>query len=612
MTETTNTGAGDGGLEAKGVAARVRLNPRSAFRIAVWFALLTGLGQLGVWVLAHWVLHYALHFNPQLVWMTSVANLVVFGVATLILVAAWRGRALPAAILIAVLAALATSTILLMAPRLHPVALAVLSIGFGVQTGRVLAPRLAGLQALMRRSIPAMAAIVVVLACAVNARMFWREWRGARALPAISGAMPNVLFLIWDTVRAENLSLYGYDRETTPELDRLAARSAVFDRAISPAPWTLAAHGSFFTGHMPWELSASWATPLDDAFPTIADVLTDRGYASAAFVANYIYGPPAYGLGRGFTRYRFYPLSIGAVLTSSALVQRFVPVFNHSLGTYWNPSRRHARTITDSFLDWQDGISGRPFFAFLNLFDAHDPYVPEPPFDRRFGNPRVRRVASGQEPDEAMRRDLIDAYDGAIAALDHELARVLDELQRRNVLDNTLVIVASDHGELFGEHRLYGHGNSLFFRELHVPLLISMPASVPAGVRVLSPVSLRDLPATIADLAGLANPPFPGASLARFWRTDSSHREAVAAVVPFSPRQPDWYPITAGDMRSVVDWPWHFIVKGDGSEQLFDVARDPAETNDVLALTDSATLASLRAALARVPAKVTRSGRDAS
>ena len=130
---------------------------------------------------------------------------------------------------------------------------------------------------------------------------------------------PSVVLVSIDTLRADHLGLYGYERDNTPVLEEFAARSVVFDRAITPAPWTLAAHGSMFTGHMPWELSAGWTVPLDDTHPTLAEYLTGRGYASAAFVANYIYGPPAFGLARGFTHYRFYPLNAGIVLTHLVL-----------------------------------------------------------------------------------------------------------------------------------------------------------------------------------------------------------------------------------------------------------------------------------------------------
>jgi arylsulfatase A-like enzyme len=450
-----------------------------------------------------------------------------------------------------------------------------------------------------------MFAAVSLMAFTVNGVALWRQSQSQRALPDPPPSMPNVLFIIWDTVRAASMGLYGYERDNTPVLEEFAARSVVFDRAITPAPWTLAAHGSMFTGHMPWELSAGWTVPLDDTHPTLAEYLTGRGYASAAFVANYIYGPPAFGLARGFTHYRFYPLNAGIVLTSSPLLERMVPIANHALGTYWNPRRRSARKITEAFLRWHADVGERPFFAFLNLFDAHDPYVPEPPFDRRFGDPKVRRVDTGEEISPEKRTDVIDAYDGAIAAVDHELGRALEELQRRGDLDNTLVIVASDHGELFGEHRLYGHGNSLYLRELHVPLVVFMPGRVPAGLRIPATVSLSDLSATITDLLELPDAPFPGNSLARTWRTDPVEAEPVVSVVPFSPRQPEWYPISRGDMRSVIDWPMQLVVTGDGAEEFFDLNAMGDEHQNTAAMADSSRIAEMRRVLTAVPARVT-------
>ncbi len=522
-----------------------KLALRPLLLLAVWFAFSTGLAELLVWVVARWGVHRAVHFDPQLVWTAPAAHLAVFGVLALLLVLAWRTRPVPALAVLAVFCAAGLYSIALMVPRVHPLASLLLSLGVGVQLARMLSRHPQALLRRARRTLPLMAGLVLLLTCGVYGGEALREWRARRAQPAPDSTRPNVLFIIWDTVRAASTSLYGYDRQTTPFLQSLAAQGTVFDRAITAAPWTLASHGTLFTGHMPFELSADWETPLDGRWPTLAGYLSARGYATGGFVANYIYGPPAYGLARGFVHYRFYPLTFGVIATSAPLVQHLVRQANRWLGTYYVPGRRRASDIAREFLDWQATQQGRPFFAFLNFFDAHDPYAPEKPFDTRFGSPRVRRIATGRDPSPAERRDLIDGYDDAITSMDEQVRLLLEALRRRGVLEHTLVIISSDHGEELGEHRLWGHGNSLFIDELHVPLLVSFPGGVPGGVRVPGTVSLRDLPATIADLTGLADgAPFPGRSLTRFWRSPvDTTSESAVSVVPFSARQPDWYPI---------------------------------------------------------------------
>jgi arylsulfatase A-like enzyme len=182
-------------------------------------------------------------------------------------------------------------------------------------------------------------------------------------------------------------------------------------------------------------------------------------------------------------------------------------------------------------------------------------------------------------------------YDGAIAYLDAELDRVLTTLQTRGVLDDTLVIVTSDHGEQFGEHGLFLHGNSLYRSLLHVPLIMRLPRAVPAG-HVSTRVTLRDIPATVLDLVGLNAAPLPGMSLARHWTAgvnrDSSTDVAIAEV-----REAAWarlwapaYPAAKGDMGSITDDRYHYIRNGDGREELYAVA-DTTEAHDISAAPES-------------------------
>ena len=347
------------------------------------------------------------------------------------------------------------------------------------------------------------------------------RWASAGAAgPAGTGM--NVLLVVMDTVRADRLSLYGYGRETTPNLRRFAARASVRP-GQSTAPWTLPSHASMFTGLWPHQTGVSESRPLDSACPTIAEFLAGRGYLTAGFIANTYFCNSWYGLGRGFSHYEdFYNedlvVSASETLRSSALGRGLVRLARLRAG---DRMRKTAAEINRDFLDWLGGQeAGRPFFAFLNYFDAHSPYVVPGDCDRHFGrrpeNPAELMVLQDWEnrpkqhvPDGEATL-VSDAYDDCIGYIDSQIGKLMDELEGRGLLDNTLVVITSDHGEEMGEHGLFGHGRSLYSQEVRVPLLVLAPGGSAAGRVVGEPVSLRDLPATFVEVLGRPGLAVPG------------------------------------------------------------------------------------------------------
>ena len=400
----------------------------------------------------------------------------------------------------------------------------------------------------------------------------------ARPLPPPGS--PNVLLVVMDTVAAGHLSLHGYGRDTSTTLVELADRGVRFDSARAACSWTLPSHATMFTGRWMHELSVGWRTPLDATHPTLAEFLGGRGYATAGFVGNTWYCATDSGLARGFTRYRDFSLRgltafKMAVLVSNALegmqaIVYFTEDWLESAGLLsrierlWRSlatDRKDAAEVNREFLGWLNSRPepGRPFFAFLNYFDAHYPYQ----------LPMGRLHRFGVEPGDDQQRALInhwryvdkstlspkgvafavDAYDDCIADLDEQIGKLVDELERRGVLERTWLIITADHGESFGEHPgVFCHGTSLYETELHVPLLVIPPGRGTAKQVVKETVSLRDLAATIVDVAGVGpGAPFPGASLARFWKPASQTAAtrsppvspALAEVVPNDPRNLD-------------------------------------------------------------------------
>ncbi|MCI0434450.1 MAG: sulfatase-like hydrolase/transferase, partial [Gemmatimonadetes bacterium] len=246
--------------------------------------------------------------------------------------------------------------------------------------------------------------------------------------------------------------------------------------------------------------------------------------------------------------------------------------------------RKSAADVNSAFLRWLDGNDGRPFFAFLNYFDAHHPYETRAPFDRRFSDRPPRYwlyVGQNRRYPDSEIVELRDAYDATLAYLDDRLGHLLAELDRRGTLRNTVVIVTSDHGEQFGEHGLMNHGNSLYMPVLHVPLVIVFPDRVPAGLRIAQTVSLRDIPATVIDLAGIRDS-LPGQSLALTWNDVTMSIEPALASAASNEWSAPWDPVRRGPMKSMTTNRMHYIANGDGIEELYDVSLDPLEEHNLV------------------------------
>ena len=439
--------------------------------------------------------------------------------------------------------------------------------------------------------------------------------RRAEERPLPPPGSPNVLLVVLDTVAADHLSLYGYHRPTSPALDQAARQGVRFDRARATSSWTLPSHGSLFTGRWPHELSAGWMTPLDTTHRTLAEYLGSRGYATAGFVGNLFYCSADGGLARGFDVYRDFPRNTRSALLMSSLISRpiagmrsiedffslpmNIELFRPLIAAMDAGRRKSASEVNREFLDWVTRRpTDRPFFAFLNLFDAHYPY--------RLPDRAVHRF--GTRPVTARQADLIDrwrsiekpsltveetdfardAYDDCLAALDEQLGTLLDEIPR---LGPTWVIITADHGESFGEHPgVFGHGSSLYRSQVHVPLVIIPPGRNLSGQVVTETVSLRDLPATIVDITHLeSGAPFPGESLAPFWQSSKGSRPrqpspALSEVVLTDTLQPD----QARMLRDRQVWAalanenWTYMSRQDNrQERLFDRKNDINESRDL-------------------------------
>ena len=357
-----------------------------------------------------------------------------------------------------------------------------------------------------------------------------------------------------------------------------------------------------FTGRWPHELSAGWFTPLGGEHGTLAEFLASHGYATVGFIANTWYCAADSGLSRGFAVYRDYVFPRLSVLKTAGLVDRplegllaigdfledkfdlnFLGPAVQSLWWLCKTNRKDAAVVNHEFLDWLSvrRQPDRPFFAFLNYHAAHYPYeIPATGIHRFGAKPRNNKektlirdwlVVIQNRPSQQQVDFGRDSYDDCVAELDEQLGRLFDELDRRSILERTWVIITADHGESFGENPgVFWHGTSLYETQVHVPLVIIPPAGGPAPRKVTETVTLRDLAATIAEMPAFRTPsPFPGNSLARFWKapeSDSSKAtsasEALSEVVPldsFGPDPSQWPYKPRWPLAALTQGDWTYI-----------------------------------------------------
>lgn len=591
----------------RALEARERALHRSShFRPADTLTLACGLGVLTGYSVAAYLLTktFLLHeaapgyrlVSRAIIWMAPAGDLVTFAtVAGVLLVLGLLVRPLARRRVVAfVMLFLTALTLFMISGRLHPFAGVLLAAGVAYQGSRLVSAYWEELAPKLRRAGGAAILLIPMLGVGNRVEQVVSSRRAISQLPRVAAGAPNVLLLVLDTVRARNSSLLGYERATTPNLERLAATGATFERAIATSSWSLPSHASMLTGQYPREVGGDFITPLEERHVTLPGFLKERGYVTIGVVANLIFGTPSFGLDRGFVYYQAEVTTPAMVMSSSWLAEKALTRIRAWLGNHQSLVRRRATDVNGEFLAWIDTHPDRPFFAMLNYFDAHAPYRPPSPFDRMFMEGRLRYWLGDATSEDLSAEEisqLVAAYDGAIAYTDHVAGQLLEALAERGRLDETLVIVTADHGEEFGEHERFGHASSVHMAQVHVPLVVRFPAAIPAGIRISEPTSLADIPATVTRLLSLGDGHFPGVSLSRHWEgpeARAGHRSARHASPALS---------ESIGQRSVVVGDLHYIEESGGEEHVYDIVADPYERQDMATSLDQAVLDRLRAAL---------------
>ncbi len=443
---------------------------------------------------------------------------------------------------------------------------------------------------------------------------------GALSLASCGGAAargPNVLLISVDSLRADRVGAYGHSARfagaegTTPTVDALAADGVCFEEAVSTSSWTLPAHAALLTG-LPDALHGltDSARRLDPGHLTLAELYAANGWRTGGFWSG-VNLHPAFGFSQGFERYEnCSEIDIEVTRFASQEEDALFDAHEASHDTLTSAA------VVDATLTWVGETLAEgdaPFFAFVHLWDPHYDYLPPENYAQRF-DPGYTGAANGRNfmnPRQHWRgRDMehvLALYDAEIRYTDDQIARLLDGLEALGEREDTLVVFTADHGDEFYEHGKKGHQRTLYEEVVRVPLVISWPGVVPAGVRPKSSARLQDVYTTLAGLCGLESPTWvEGRDLRPAWElaSEGMDDEELAVAQHLLLRLPKKGIHLEGlrDERYKVLWD-HEEQRGEW----FDLVRDPFERQprafESLDAVEQAPVAALRSLMADIEAR---------
>lgn len=406
---------------------------------------------------------------------------------------------------------------------------------------------------------------------------------------------PNILLVVLDSARADRFSCYGYDRPTTPNIDRIAEEATVFEECYSESSWTLPVSFTLLTGLAPREHRAEAYRELPDGLPTLTDAMIQAGYQTFMHSANAFLGPTT-GLQRGFDHY---DMSIHVRELAKPLL-KYV-----TLRLGWTD--KGGAGLTGRLVRHLRGLSP-PWFGVIWYNECHHPYMGRRPFSTKFAPrpltlarrfhlmARMRHMqelgANGTDEDF---EDINALYDGALAYQDHLIGQLRDGMQAQGAWDDTIVVICADHGEMLGEYGVTSHGRpaGMYRSLIRVPLIVRGPG-FPAGRRSPALVQLADVTETAACIAGQLDA-LPGTATDRIDLREAAEGEARGCAVSERSAWPersltrartknpsfDFEPFV-GHMAAYIEDGWELICAQTGRNALYHVEEDPEESRDLI------------------------------
>ncbi len=348
----------------------------------------------------------------------------------------------------------------------------------------------------------------------------------------------NIILISVDTLRADRLRCYGFERIKTPNIDKLAEEGILFENCFSNVPLTLPAHCTILTGTLPLHhrIRDNGGFVLEEKRTVISEILKKNGFKTSAFVSAYVLDSK-WGLNQGFDFYydnfdlsKFKTISLGDV-------------------------QRRAEDTLNEVIKWTERNGKEKFFAFIHLYDPHTPYEPPAPYDKLYPN---------------------RPYLGEIAYTDYQVGRFLNFLEEKEILEKSIIIFISDHGESLGEHGEGTHGFFVYRAALHVPLIVRTPFKNLRGIRVKNPVSLVDITPTILNLANISDlNEIQGSSLLSYFFTPDKEKDTKIYYETFYPR----YHFGWSELKGIQWKTWKFI--DAPKPELYDLSSDPHETRNL-------------------------------
>ncbi len=417
---------------------------------------------------------------------------------------------------------------------------------------------------------------------------------------------PNILLISLDTLRADHLSCYnGKSKRLSPNLDEIAKSGYLFKKAYSTTSWTLPSHASMVTGLFPSTHKADRSQdqsakhpvdPLSDSFPTLAEVLGENGYLTAG-VISVPYLTSTFGLDRGFQYYydQLDPFeNLPFIYKNEHAILVKLLRFSKILDGNDSDGQKRAGEVNEEALGWLEENKDKPepFFLFLHYFDPHYIYDPPAPYNIREDGTtieyfyEIEKLNKGQYSlSSSGTKDLVSLYDGEIRYMDYHLGELFNKLKQWNLMENTLIIITSDHGESFNEHEVWTHGNRLYQEQIHVPMIVHYPKLIPSGqIDSDHIVQLVDLMPTILDISQI---PVPDNLQGRSWQPIFQSKPELNYSLAFMELRPDisWKEKNErfGDgIKAVIQNDWKFILSDTGVQELYNIQLDPNEESNLI------------------------------